>query len=253
MFAGDESDTEPYYDFVLMKMPSISAENFDRLGKIYLSEDEKRLLPETGIIRRKEFLFGRIAAKEAYGRFAGLKGYSDMTVFHDLWGAPHFKDACVALTLSHTRAFVGAIVSDLAKLRTGLDIEEVQDFSDGEAAFFMSAKEKKLLKGRNAVLAWSAKEALGKYLQMGCRIFDSLRIIECYGSTEIYFLFEHLEIIPVLVREAFGHFFAFACDAAHLHLFADANLQLQLFQLPAEATAHLRDGGGSRNRRGKGN
>ena len=143
-----------------------------------------RLMPGSAA-RRTEWLFGRIAVKEAVRRF--LKDYyqarwsdADVTIFADGMGKPYAVGAWMDqlpvkldIAIAHTSQFVIGLAA--ANARIGVDVESVnrdlsQEFTDG---VFMPDEMELAAGAANASLAiirfWCAKEAVSKALGTGIR------------------------------------------------------------------------------------
>ena len=143
-----------------------------------------RLMPGS-TARRTEWLFGRIAVKEAVRRF--LKDYyqarwsdADVTIFADGMGKPYAVGAWMDqlpvkldIAIAHTSQFVIGLAA--ANARIGVDVESVsrdlsQEFTDG---VFMPDELELAAGAVNASLAiirfWCAKEAVSKALGTGIR------------------------------------------------------------------------------------
>jgi phosphopantetheinyl transferase (holo-ACP synthase) len=154
-----------------------------------------------------------------------------------MYGAPHFNEAEYGVTISHCGAIAGAIVFDLDNLKVGFDIAIEQTFSDEEANSFLSENEKILLGNQDAVSAWAAKEALSKYLQLGCYVLDTLRISTCISAGATYYFFAGMDEFAAIVRKTGRYYFAFACDVAHIHMFSEAEL---ILPLPQDIKEHMK-------------
>lgn len=157
------------------------------LSRVILDASERREFAErTGSsARRTEWLFGRVAAKEAVRRF--LKDYyqarwsdADIRIWADDSGKPHalgawndFLTTKLDIAISHTAQFVVAIVAANAKV--GVDVESIsRDLSEEFAAGVFSPEELELAaQAANASQAvikfWCAKEAVSKALGTGIR------------------------------------------------------------------------------------
>ena len=135
--------------------------------------------------RRTEWLFGRIAVKEAVRRF--LKDYyqarwsdADVTIFADDMGKPYAVGAWMDqlpvkldIAIAHTSQFVIGLAASNARI--GVDVESVardlsQEFTDG---VFMPDELSLAASAPNVSLAiirfWCAKEAVSKALGTGIR------------------------------------------------------------------------------------
>jgi len=135
--------------------------------------------------RRTEWLFGRVAAKEAVRRY--LKDYhqarwsdADVQIWRDDFGKPHaigawadYLTARIDIAIAHTAQFVIALAA--ANARVGVDVESAErDLSKEFAEGVFTAEELELAaNAANASQAvirfWCAKEAVSKALGTGIR------------------------------------------------------------------------------------
>jgi len=157
------------------------------ISRIVLANVERRKFVEmTGSVgRRTEWLFGRIAAKEAIRRFLA-RNYqarwmsADVSVWADAAGKPRalgaWKDNLggdIDLAIAHTAQCVVAVVASNA--RVGVDVEARERdlseefthgvFTDAELALATGG----LNSSAAAVRFWCAKEAVSKALGVGIR------------------------------------------------------------------------------------
>ncbi|MBR2837902.1 MAG: polyketide synthase dehydratase domain-containing protein, partial [Kiritimatiellae bacterium] len=157
------------------------------LSHIALDAAERKEFSEmTGSAsRRTEWLFGRIAAKEAVRRF--LSTYyqarwsdADVRIWADGSGKPHalgswsdFLTTKLDIAIAHTAKFVVAVAA--ASARVGVDVESLdRDLSEDFASGVFTPDELELAaQAANASQAvikfWCAKEALSKALGTGIR------------------------------------------------------------------------------------
>lgn len=157
------------------------------LSHVILDASERREFAEmTGSAsRRTEWLFGRVAAKEAVRRF--LKDFyqarwsdADIRIWPDDSGKPHALGAWndylatkLDIAIAHTAQFVVAIAA--ANARVGVDVESTaRDLSEEFAAGVFTPEELDLAaQAANAAQAvikfWCAKEAVSKALGTGIR------------------------------------------------------------------------------------
>jgi len=157
------------------------------LSHVILDATERRIFAEmTGSVsRRTEWLFGRVAAKEAVRRFL-VNFYqarwsdADIKIWADGSGKPHalgawndFLTMKLDIAIAHTAQFVVALAA--ANARVGVDVESLsRDLSDEFAAGVFLPDELELAaQGANAAQAiikfWCAKEAVSKALGTGIR------------------------------------------------------------------------------------
>lgn len=134
------------------------------------SLDEFRTQPN----RRKqsEWLFGRIAAKDAVRSYLFDQGYGaiyplDIGIEHDATGKPLVKskiDRDLRVSISHTEGMVAAIALEGAD--PGIDIERIAPRTENFGAIAFTRDELAMLPEANRdewmTRLWSAKEATGK-------------------------------------------------------------------------------------------
>ena len=167
---------------------------------IALCGDERRDFREmTGSTsRRTEWLFGRLAAKEAVRRF--LKDYyqarwsdADIQIWPDDSGKPHalgawseFLTTKLDIAIAHTSQFVIAIAA--ANSRVGVDVESTaRDLSEEFTSGVFTPEELELaagaVKSAHAIIRfWCAKEAVSKALGTGIRYSPKEMVIADYRS-----------------------------------------------------------------------
>ena len=146
--------------------------------------DEFRSMPGSAS-RRTEWLFGRVAAKEAVRRY--LKDFhqarwsdADIQIWRDDSGKPHALGAWgdylaekIDIAIAHTAQFIIALAA--ANARVGVDVESVtRDLSEEFTAGVFVPEELELAaNAANASQAiirfWCAKEAVSKALGTGIR------------------------------------------------------------------------------------
>lgn len=157
------------------------------ISGIVLCSSERRSfeqMPGT-VARKAEWLFGRIAAKEAVRRhlsenYQARWSPADVQIWADHQGKPHplgawsdFLAANIDLAIAHTAQFVVAIVATNA--RVGVDVEETgRDITEEFARGVFTPEEIELaVNAVNAPTAmirlWCAKEAVSKALGTGIR------------------------------------------------------------------------------------
>ncbi|MBQ0032925.1 MAG: 4'-phosphopantetheinyl transferase superfamily protein, partial [bacterium] len=170
------------------------------LSRVILDASERREFAErTGSsARRTEWLFGRVAAKEAVRRF--LKdcyqarwSNADIRIWADDSGKPHalgawndFLTTKLDIAISHTAQFVVAICAANAKV--GVDVESVaRDLSEEFAAGVFTPEEQELAaQAANASQAtikfWCAKEAVSKALGTGIRYSPKEMVVTSFQA-----------------------------------------------------------------------
>ena len=169
------------------------------MSRIVLSDAERKGFREkTGSVsRRTEWLFGRIAAKEAVRRF--LKDFyqarwsdADIQVWPDDSGKPHaigawseFLTTKLDIAIAHTAQFVIAIAA--ANARVGVDVESTaRDLSEEFTAGVFTPDELELaaqaLNSSHAIIrSWCAKEAVSKALGTGIRYRPREMVVAGYN------------------------------------------------------------------------
>ena len=157
------------------------------ISRIVLSGPERKEFREmTGSVpRRTEWLFGRIAAKEAVRRF--LKDFyqarwsdADVQIWPDDSGKPHalgewreFLTTKLDIAIAHTSQFVVGVAA--ANARVGVDVESSsRDLSEEFATGVFAPEELELAAqaanpSRTVLRFWCAKEAVSKALGTGIR------------------------------------------------------------------------------------
>lgn len=149
--------------------------------------------------RRTEWLFGRIAAKEAVRRFL-QENYqarwcpADVQIWRDDSGKPHplgsWKDdhltSSIDLAIAHTAQFVVAVVA--ANARVGVDVESrdrelSEEFTHG---VFTPDELELAIRAVNAPSAvirfWCAKEAVSKALGTGIRYSPRELVVDSFQA-----------------------------------------------------------------------
>ena len=157
------------------------------LSHVVLDASERRDFAEMpgSAARRTEWLFGRVAAKEAVRRY--LKDYyqarwsdADIRIWADGSGKPHalgawndYLSTKLDIAIAHTAQFVVAIVA--ANAHVGVDVESIQrDLSEEFASGVFTPEELEIAAGaadasRALIRFWCAKEAVSKALGTGIR------------------------------------------------------------------------------------
>ena len=168
------------------------------LSHVALDASERRDFAEmTGAAsRRTEWLFGRIAAKEAVRRY--LKDFfqarwssADIRIWADDSGKPHALGAWndylatrLDVAIAHTAQFVVAVAA--ANARVGVDVESVQrDLSEEFVAGVFTPDELELAAesakaSQTLIRFWCAKEAVSKALGTGIRYSPREMVVTSY-------------------------------------------------------------------------
>ena len=168
------------------------------MSRVVLGASERRELDEMNgsAARRTEWLFGRIAAKEAVRRYLKDKyqarwSSADVQVWPDDSGKPHALGAWadnlpvrLDIAIAHTSRFVVALAA--ANARVGVDVESVsRDLSEEFTNGVFSAEELELAAttsgpAQTVIRFWCAKEAVSKALGTGIRYSPRELVIVAY-------------------------------------------------------------------------
>ena len=170
------------------------------ISHIVLNSPERKEFAEMGgsVRRRTEWLFGRIAAKEAVRRFLrdfyqARWSYADVQIWPDPQGKPvaigdwsRFLASRIDIAIAHTSQFVIAVAA--ANARVGVDVEAVsRDLSEEFTRGVFTADELELAaaspNASQAVLRfWCAKEAISKALGTGIRYSPRELVVSGYQA-----------------------------------------------------------------------
>lgn len=169
---------------------------------ILCDEERKNFAQRTGSnSRRTEWLFGRIAAKEAVRRylreaFQARWSDADVRIWADDLGKPHaigeWSDGLglrLDIAIAHTSQFVIALAAP--NHRVGVDVESVQrNLSEEFAAGVFSPSELELaaqsINSSHAIIRfWCAKEAVSKALGTGIRFSPKEMIVSSYDPEKL--------------------------------------------------------------------
>ena len=148
--------------------------------------------------RRTEWLFGRIAAKEAVRRFLRENyqarwSYADVELYADTMGKPHaigkWNDdlpAKLDIAIAHTAQFVAAVAA--ANARVGVDVESAaRDLSEEFTQGVFTDEERDLAAAvanpdQALIRFWCAKEAVSKALGTGIRYSPREMVVTDYRA-----------------------------------------------------------------------
>ena len=197
---------EPATDFSSAFITDIPYPVFERndelwlktLSHVILDGSERREFAEmTGSAsRRTEWMFGRVAAKEAVRRFLNDHyqarwSDADIRIWADDSGKPHalgkwndYLSLNLDISIAHTAQFVVAVAA--VNARIGVDVESVgRDLSEEFTAGVFTPEELELAaQGANASQAiirfWCAKEAVSKALGTGIRYSPREMVVAGY-------------------------------------------------------------------------
>jgi phosphopantetheine--protein transferase-like protein len=172
------------------------------VSQIILCEGERKAFAEMPgtVQRRTEWLFGRIAAKDAVRRFLNENyqarwSSADIQIWADDQGKPHalgawadFLSVRLDLAISHTRDFVTAVVASNA--RVGIDVERsTRDLSEEFTNGVFTPAELEMARESSAaqvtlIRFWCAKEAVSKALGTGIRYSPKELAAEFFDPAE---------------------------------------------------------------------
>jgi phosphopantetheinyl transferase len=126
------------------------------------------------IARKKEWICTRLLLKQ-------LMPQHPSSIIYDENGKPHLENSIAHISVSHTKNFVGVIVSE--NYPVGIDLELIHPRIEKIAHRFISAEEFKFIPSENKLehyfVIWGAKESLYKM----------------HGTGELLFK-EHLLVMP---------------------------------------------------------
>ena len=168
------------------------------VSQLVLDKSERREFASMtgGTARCTEWLFGRIAAKEAVRRFLSANYQArwcdaDVEIYRDDSGKPHpigkwndFLASKIDLAIAHTAQFVVAVVA--ANARVGVDVESRdRDLSDEFTRGVFTPEEQELATraadAPSAILRfWCAKESVSKALGTGIRYSPKELTVESF-------------------------------------------------------------------------
>jgi phosphopantetheinyl transferase len=147
------------------------------IARRYLCQDEYRAFESMGLRRKRGWLLGRMAVKDAvrdwmWRRGAGAVYPIEIAVTNDATGKPHVSgpfDADLRVSVAHKEDVAVARVAVGADV--GIDVERIEPRTDGFAAIAFTDAERSLRSGGGAdewlTRVWSAKEAVAKQLGTG--------------------------------------------------------------------------------------
>ncbi len=155
----------------------------DYLSRRYLTAAERETYESQSPRRRRQWLSGRIAAKDAVltylRRERGLKSVfpQELRIENDARGAPHIQPnvtdsvpLSLHISLTHKGNLAAAIVGEAP---VGIDIERIEVRDEGFITMAFTAHERLLLRGEDDATAytrgWVAKEVIAKADGTGLR------------------------------------------------------------------------------------
>ncbi len=150
----------------------------DYLARRYLNSEEMAVYEALPPRRRRSWLNGRIAAKDALAAALRGRGHAcvypkELHISNDSSGAPraraHHSSLPLGewqLSLAHKAAYAVAMVDNVA---VGIDIEAIEERSQAWVEMVLSPGEQTLIASSALELtrAWAAKEAVAKLCRLG--------------------------------------------------------------------------------------
>lgn len=160
-------------------------EMYAAASSLFTAREKEILARFRSVKRKREWVTGRIAAKEAYLNYTGslceiVVGESGEPLIVSSDNTPLF------LSISHSGGIAVAIVS---AVEIGFDLEEVEPRPDAFLNYFYSASEKNFLQQfeqgyhEEVTSLWTAKEAVSKVLGKGGQL--NFKTIETHGGNAV--------------------------------------------------------------------
>lgn len=139
----------------------------------HISKAELKEVEKKAVKRQLEWITIRLLLKQL------LKTDEKILLDYDLYGKPHLNGIKKHISISHTKQFVAAIVSD--KKKAGIDIEIIAPRIEKIKHKFLSEKENEWAKGNNALeklfIIWGTKESAFKiYAEGGIEFKEMLEV-----------------------------------------------------------------------------
>ncbi len=130
--------------------------------------------------RRKEWVTGRVAAKEAASEFLRRTPSEPIEILMGNNGEPLVQEP-IFISITHSNGIALALVSEAP---VGVDLEKVEERPDSFLDFYFSEKEKDFISEKDHLATdeqitalWTAKEAVSKVLGKGGQL--NFKTIEC--------------------------------------------------------------------------
>lgn len=168
------------------------AENTSELSKlITLSNEDQTLFNSLkNKARQREYLATRLLLTKC--KLNRQIKYSEI-------GAPYFEDKKDFISISHSKLLVTVLIS---KKNCGIDVEQISPRASKIVNKFLSQDEIKLISGpyfeTNAILFWTVKEAIYKFLKTQNIIFNKQIKISYFSwkskFVEAYYITDDKEI-----------------------------------------------------------
>ena len=142
--------------------------------------------------RRAEWLTWHAVVHRVLGR--------DAKVCYNEVGAPYVEGSKIHFSVSHSKSLLAVLFSEH---RCGVDMERLDRHFDRISSKYLTSEEQRL--GSDAhfmAAAWSAKEALYKYVgEKGLSLFDDIRIVAYEAGHSITALIKDGEPLQLSIRE----------------------------------------------------
>jgi len=149
----------------------------DWMGRRYLGEAERKTMMASGPKRARQWLHGRIVAKDAVRNHLWENGSSpifpvEISIGQEPQGAPFVQgpfESDLRISISHSGDMSVASVAE--GVNVGIDLERIETRPDSFLDIVLTDREKKLLRGREkdewVTRMWCAKEAVAKAHKIG--------------------------------------------------------------------------------------
>jgi len=174
--------------FMCYKDKYKTAYTTDYLCKRYLTEEEQAWYHKIRPSRKRSWLNGRIAAKDAVRRWMFGKGFqsvypSEIKILNDSEGKPFVTGAFkknLQISIAHKDDFAVALINENGSC--GIDIELIEEGRSSSTNTAFTPAETAMLPQRDSALwmtrLWSAKEAVAKSLGSGVKDNPGKLILE---------------------------------------------------------------------------
>lgn len=142
--------------------------------------------------RRSEWLTWHAVVHRVLGREAKVR-YNEV-------GAPYVEGSKIHFSVSHSKSLLAVLFSEH---RCGVDVERLDRRFDRILSKYLTPEEQRLgCDARFMAAAWSAKEALYKYVgEKGLSLFDDIRIVAYEAGYSITAQIKDGEPLQLSIRE----------------------------------------------------
>lgn len=142
--------------------------------------------------RRAEWLTWHAVVHRVLGR--------DATVRYNEVGAPYVEESEICFSVSHSKSLLAVLFSER---RCGVDVERLDRRFDRISSKYLTLEEQRLgCDARFMAAAWSAKEALYKYVgEKGLSLLEQIRIVAYEAGHSITAQIKDGEPLQLSIRE----------------------------------------------------